>query len=169
MTIDKITRCTLEDIAMMIKLQDEFFETADNPDLLRKNDKEMFLECMREPHMILGYKDEGELQAFAILYIPEKIEENLALSLENIQVDELKTANYKYVLVGQKVRGKGLQRLFGELFIKYAKENGIDMLCCTVSPDNIYSIKNMEAIGFKYNRTLSKYGLVRNLYFRFCN
>lgn len=98
----------------------------------------------------------NELAAFSMLYYLGPDEENLMVNLTGIDCTGLKDANYKLCIVKHDYRGNSLQyRLCLEL-IERAKKSGVDILCVTASPDNPYSIKNIEKLGFIYNRTFEK-------------
>ena len=122
------------------------------------------------PHVTLGAWYDNTLVAFSILYVPCDNEENLSMSLENVDIKGLKTANNKLCIVRKMFRGNSLQFELGRRLESYAHEMGIKLICATVSPKNQYSINNINGIlrlGYTYNRTfLSKYG-ERNLYYKF--
>lgn len=142
-------------------------EDLNEPDLLRKNTEEMLLECLSPPHITIGAWYDGVLAAFSILYVPTAEPENLSLSLENVNVDGLKTANYKLCIVRKEFRGNSLQYELGVRLEKYAVEAGIGLICLTASPKNKYSVHNVERLGYRYNRTLMKYGFERDLFYKF--
>ena len=141
--------------------------------LLRKNSIETLSKCLEDPHVTLGawHKDkEGkdEMIAFAILYYPEdNSDENLSLDLEDIQVKGQKTANYKLCIVKKEYRGNSLQYKLGQHLEKYAIKQNVTLLCCTISPDNEHSIKSILSLGYTFNKKIKKYGLERNLYYKF--
>lgn len=161
-----IERCTEAHLEDILELQDDAFEYLPSPELLRKNSPEMLLECLREPHLTLGAWYDGELAAFSVLYFPS-IEENLSGYLVNVECSGMKDANYKLCIVKKKFRGNSLQYELGKRLVEYAARSGIEILCATASPLNAHSIKNIERMGFIYNKTLEKYGHSRNLYYQF--
>ena len=159
--------CDEKNFDEILRIQDEAFEILENKDILRKNTDEMLLACLNPPHITVGAWCGKVLAGFAVLYFPEKNEE-LAPYLKDVDISGKQAANYKLCIVREKYRGNSLQFRLGKKLEEYAKERGIDLLCATVSPDNPYSIKNMEKLGFVYNCTTEKYGgLKRNIYYKF--
>ena len=59
-----------------------------------------------------------------------------------------------------------MQVYLGELLEKYALKQNVDIVCATVSPENCYSMYNILKLGYTYDHTLVKYGLIRNLYYK---
>lgn len=160
-----IKECTNKDLEDILNIQQEAFELLNNSTILRKNSPETLLECLTKPNITLGAWYNGELAGFAVMIFPEP-EENLADDLINIPCKNLKFANYKLCIVKEKFRGNSLQYELGKRLIEIAQNSGVQILCCTVSPENPYSIRNVEKLGFSYNRTLPKYGFIRNLYYK---
>ena len=163
-----VRECTPENISEILQIQEETFETLSSPDLLRKNTPEMLSECLKYPHQTIGAWYQDELAAFAMRYTPEgNAEEDLSLLLQGVNLSHLKPANFKLCIVRPSYKGNSLQFHLGALLEQYAKNAGIGLMCATVHPENTYSINNLLKLGYSYNRTLEKYGLERNLYFKF--
>ena len=155
-----------EYIDEIVEMQVVTLGQIDNPDILRENSYEMLLACLNPPHHTVGAFYEDDLAAFAVLYIPDDGIENLAKSLEGIDVAGLMSANFKLVIVKPEYRGNGLQVTLSAQIEECARELGAGVLCATVSPDNAYSIHNIEKVGFIFNRTMDKYGSIRNVYYK---
>ena len=160
-------QCTSEDLNRILEIQDQAFMHLGSPNLLRKNTPEMFLECLQAPNVTLGAWYENKLIAFSVLYFPNDDRESLVTELEGINIDGLASANYKLCIVDRDFRGNSLQYELCMRLLQHASKGNIDIVCATASPDNMYSIANVEKLGFLYNRTLSKYGYERNLYYKF--
>lgn len=150
----------------VLQLQERIFASLQDKSTLRRNTPEMFAACLCRPHYTLGAWYQQQLVAIAILYCPDMGEENLAKCLQGVDVDPEASANYKLVVVEPHCRGNGLQFHLGLLLEQQALICGKNVLCCTVSPNNSYSKRNMLRLGYIYNRTLSKYGSVRDLYYK---
>ncbi len=162
-----VRQCGIEHLDDILQIQDETFETLESSELLRKNTPEMLSECLQAPHITLGAWYENQLIAFSVLYYPHSSEESLCDYLENVEYKGLKDANYKLCIVREKYRGNSLQYILGKKLDEYAVKSGAGIICATASPHNLHSIRNIEKMGYIYNRTLNKYGLVRNLYYKF--
>ena len=144
-------------ISAMLDLQDEVIGKLDNTDILRKNTIDTLSPCFDPPSLVLGAFCDDLFVAFGILYCAGDDHENLAYSLD--AHDDLYTyANIKVVIVKDGYRGHGLQKTFIRDFEKYAKTIGVNTLLSTVSPDNMYSCRNLEQCGYISVKRLKKYG-----------
>ena len=153
-------------VVEILALQERIFDSLTDKSTLRHNTPQMFEMCVQPPHYSLGVWYEGNLVGLAILYCPDMGEENLAKCLQGVDVNAETSANYKLVLVEPHCRGNGLQFHLGLLLEQQALIMGKTVMCCTVSPDNPYSRNNMLKLGYAYNRTLNKYGSIRDLYYK---
>lgn len=156
--------CNESDIDEIMAVQDDAFAHLENPELLRKNSREMLLECLNKPHYTVGAYYNGELAAFSVLYYPYTEAENLTGNLLDVDYYGMRYANYKLCIVKHAYIGNSLQYHLANKLLERAEADGVKIICATASPDNVYSIRNIEKLGFKYNRTLEKYGYSRNLY-----
>ncbi|MEG0393815.1 MAG: hypothetical protein RR568_04080 [Anaerorhabdus sp.] len=162
----EIRQCNLDDLNLILNLQNETLSNLTEKDLLRENSVDMLEECLCNPHFTIGAWYKGELAGFSVLYFPTKDEENLSLSLKDVDISQAKVANNKLCIVRSKYFGNSLQYHLGTLIEEYAKGKNINLLCATVSPKNKYSLNNMERLGYTCNRTLEKYGFERKLFYK---
>lgn len=164
----EIKECGEEYLPELLAIQDEAFEHLESPELLRKNTPEMLLECLRPPHVTLGAFYRGRLAAFSILYFPQSAEERLSDSL-SFDCGDKKTVNYKLCIVRKDFWGNSLQYELASRLVERARDAGMDIICATASPHNKHSERNILRLGFKCDKTLEKYGLSRNLYYKELN
>ncbi len=151
----------------ILAIEAEVLSELERPDLLRRNTPSMWWDCLLPPHTALGVKVGERLVALAVLYLPDPGgEEDLASKLSDVKLEGQKSANYKICMVLPNFRGYGLQRLLGERLESVAAKQKVSLLCSTASPYNGASIANLLRLGYRYNRTLNKYGSVRNLYYK---
>lgn len=162
-----IRRCTDAQLDDILRLQDEALQILPSQELLRRNTPEMLADCLRAPHITLGAWHEGILAAIAILYVPTTEEEDLSRLLTGVDLTSAKCANYKLCIVGEAYRGNALQYQMGARLIDCARDMGFSLLCATVSPHNLHSIRNIEKLGFHCGGPVEKYGFDRHLYYRF--
>ena len=158
---------TSENVDEILELQERVINSLSDKSLLRRNCEKMFLECVVAPNYTLGVRYGKLLVAVGILYFPTDDEEDLSHLLVGVNTTNTKSANYKLCMVDEKFRGNGLQVLLGKKFEKRAKELDVNLMCATVSPDNVYSERNMLKLGYTLNATLPKYGSIRNLFYKF--
>ncbi len=162
-----IRPCTDADLNDILDLQEATVSTLPSQELLRKNTPEMLRLCLHAPHLTMGAWHQGTLAAISVLYVPDDGEENLMKSLRGVDTAGKKSVNYKLCIVAEAYRGNHLQYELATYLLDYAVQQGAHLVCATASPKNVHSIRNMESLGFLYNRTLEKYGYERNLYYRF--
>lgn len=158
--------CGDEDIDDILNLQSSIFSSIDNQELLRKNTKKMFIECVKKPNITIGVKHKNKLIGLGILYIPINIEEDLSNLLIDVDTTNKKCANYKLCMVEKKYRGNNLQYILGKKLELEAKQQGVNILCSTVHPENIYSKNNLIKLGYSYNTTIKKYDNIRDLFYK---
>lgn len=156
-------KCAPEDIDRLLGLQEDAFASLDDHSLLRRNSREMLLECLSPPHYTVGAFDSGILAAVGILYLGGRSGENLARMMD--VPDELLggCGNVKLIIVRSDCRGKGLGRRLITMLEDEAARLGIHMLCATVSPRNLPSLSNFEKLGYKTYGLFEKYGGLERL------
>lgn len=159
-----IAPCLPEHLESLLQVESEALAALERPDLLRRNPAEVFDACLRPPHVTLGAWQHDTLVAFAILYCPSAGDpEDLSRSVVGDD-RQLKSANFKICIVRPAYRGHHLQVRLGEQLAAIARERGYQQLCATASPCNAASISSLGRLGYRYHRTLQKYGYERNLY-----
>jgi len=158
-----IRKCTKTDINDILKLQEYVIEHLKDKSVLRCNTEEMFIHCMQEPNLTLGVYHNNILIALSIFVDERGTSEDLSVNIKKDNNDVC--ANFKLVIVKDDYRGMHLQRNLMWILERYAYENGYTKLCTTVSPDNKYSLNNIEKSSYKFEMEVIKYGgLNRYLY-----
>lgn len=180
--MQQIVFATQEDVPEMLALMngatgaetpDDWYVTDDEEFVRRHIGGEMQAQDYRGHHAPEGYTlkyiIDGELAAFLIVRYPGEAADNLGLELLNIPIEVVAegqellyhVAHMESAAVHPAHRGKGLQ---GKLLAK-AEEievfRGTGYLMATVHPDNIYSLRNLEAAGYLCIRETEKYGGLR--------
>ena len=170
-----IRPCGLGDLVAVRGLEGEVLAALERPDQLRRNTEEMWRACLQAPHLCLGAWVRGDdagqeaaLVAVAVLFVPAEGDgEALAPLLHSVEPKGLQAANFKICIVHPEWRGHGLQVTLGEKLHEVARRRGIGLLCATASPHNIPSVRSLERLGYRPDRTLTKYGFERTLFYRF--
>lgn len=158
-----IRKCKQSDLEALLHLQEMVYEALPDKSQLRLNTREMLAGCLQAPHTCLGTFDGKELVAIAILYVPNDETEDIAHCINITQ----RAANLKLVLVDPRFRGLGLQQKLMNMLEQEAVGQHFEVLCCTCSPDNRFSISNVESCGYMFAATQEKYGgLKRNIYYK---
>lgn len=160
-----------EALSDILLIQQEALTLITDARLLRANSVQMLTECLAEPHSAIGaFSQEGEMAAFAILYVPGLDDENIALSAGWTEEEAAKSCNLKLVIVRPAHRGQGLQRRLMNILEQEARTRGFSSLWATVSPMNTYSRRNIIACGYHCVGQHDKYGgMLRDLFCKTIN
>ena len=105
---------------------------------------------------ILNYMSDETIAGFLIVRYPGMAEDNLGRYLDNVEltrVTHMESASVLPEFRGQKIQKKLLQRAE-----ELERERGTKYLMCTVHPDNIYSRRNLEQLGYFCLTETEKYG-----------
>ena len=167
--LDKLSfyECGKNDLEDILRLQEEVIASLMDKNLLRRNTEQMFIECLQNPNYTVGVRHEGRLVALSILYFPKDENEDLTHLLSGVEYNGIKSANLKLCMVAKDYRGNGLQVYLGKMLERRAKEQGVELLCSTVSPDNEYSQNNLRKLGYAVNSRHKKYGSIRDLFCKY--
>ncbi len=160
-------RCTADDLPAVCALQDKVLEALKDPNLLRKNSREMLTACLKEPHYTVGAFHHKQLIAFAVLFDGQNTDENIGNDIPFLQNQLENVINFKLVIVSPAYWGNRLQQRLGVKLEEVAKEKGKQYICATASPLNVHSCRNFEHMQYALYGTKEKYGhLLRNIYYK---
>jgi len=158
-------KCDKTHLADIMKIQRDALLIMTDKTLLRENSEDKLALCLLEPHYTLGAFYEDKLIAFAILYVGGETEENLGLSLEDIDHVANDVVNLKLIIVSKEFRGNKLQISLVRKLEELAIEKRFYYICATIATNNEHSTKNFEKLGYHFEKQEIKYeGFMRNLY-----
>ena len=149
--------CDESDLDAIVRLEQLAFESLPDPSWLRKNGRDAFAACLQPPHVTLGAIYQGHLIAFAILYHGGFSAENLGQDLDAPKGLLPTIVNLKVVIVSPDYHGNTLQKRLSIRLEEMAVKEGMSLICTTVSPHNIYSLRNLEQMGYVHGKKLIKY------------
>lgn len=156
---------SLDCLEEIMEVQEEAKRTVKKQEWFATDDGEYMSAILREKGFVITAREEEsrELAGFFSVYFPGKTEnlgEFAGLSGEELfQVVHMDSA-----AVREKYRGWGLQRLMlaraEEELDSGMKEKGetLQYRMCTVHPDNLYSLRNMEQAGYELITKARLYG-----------
>ena len=101
---------------------------------------------------------EGEAAGFFMIKFPQPGEEQLADFLDFSEEQKGRTAVMDSAVVRKKYRGHGLQKKLLKYCEEVLEKEGYRYFLCTVHPDNVFSLKNMENGGFRIVKRVNCYG-----------
>lgn len=160
-------KCDITHLDEILKIQEETIAALPQPHLLNRNTPALFHSALTPPNVTVGAFCGETLAGFAAMVYPKTPEDDLSHTLETVDVSGKKVANYKVTIVRAAYRGHHLQQRMEQRLEQYAKEQGVNVLCVTVSPDNLPSKRNIEKCGYIYDHTQIKYGnLLRDIYYK---
>lgn len=128
------------------------------PDLFVATCREENASYLTEPNVIFGTYEHGRLIAYASLAFP--LEASVILWGSWRDADTVRRcAKLDTIVVDPDYRGHGLQRTLISHCLSYAKAPDPDcFVLTTVSPENIYSLRNVQSEGFQILKRMLKYG-----------
>lgn len=160
-------QCNEKHLEDILQLQKEAFFTLPDKTLLRHNPPELLERCLIDPNYTLGVFCDNKLIAIGVLFDGGLTDSNLGKDVGFTEEELYNVINAKLFIVSEKYRGNGLQQLLIEKLVEKAKEKGKEVICASVSPDNLYSIRNFEKCGFLFHSEKIKYGgMRRSIYYK---
>lgn len=112
-------------------------------------------------------KEKAQQAGVFVAVVPALHTDNLGHDLGFSKKQLLKVVHMDIVAVSSHFRGKGLQNLLLNEAERILQAQGFGYLLCTVHPENIYSCRNIEKLGYSLMRKVLKYGgLPRNIYLK---
>ena len=147
------------DIDKVIALQDVIVDALENKDVYATYTDEEALEVLTNNCCFMAEAEGGNVAGYSVLIPNTRTdEENYGHYLEYDSEQLAKTASLDLTMVAPEYRGYGLQRLFTKIRIAYAIEQGATEALASVSPENPYSYRNLEALNMSRHRRMKLYG-----------
>ena len=153
----QIRKATREDLPQIMEVMEEAASNSIHPDWFVDDDLE-FVENHLDHHgfVVVAEASGGEIAGFFLVKEPAE-EENLGKYLDFPHQKLAKVAVMDSAAVRSTYRGNGLQGKMLEEAEKLLDQRFI-YLMCTIHPDNIYSLHNMQNHGYEIQRTVKCYG-----------
>lgn len=151
--------CHEADLDALMLLQEKVFRGMEQSDWFATTSREENMRFLEEPNVILGVYDEDTLAAYGSVGFLGDSPDNLGRDLGLAGEELYRCAVLDTIVVDPGYRGLGLQRELIRCCASHAleKKPGCRILA-TVSPDNIYSLRNVQAEGFEILARKTKYG-----------
>lgn len=155
----EIRPCKETELDAVMLLQENIFRNMEQKDWFAVASRDENKRFMKEPNVILGVYDKDKLAAYGSIGFLGDSSDNLGWDLGWTQEKVYRCAVLDAIIVDSEYRGFGLQRELIRRCVKHAmdKKPGCIVLA-TVSPDNIYSLRNVQAEGFEILARKEKYG-----------
>ena len=141
-----LAECSLSDLAA---LQSLVVSTLHEIEIFMPHDEEYLSRIFQTEFSVLGVLAEEKLAAYSIIRYPGMGKDNLGRDLNLAEEDLKKLAHLQAIAVHPHFRGFGLQRELASAHLQVLERWGCEHICCTVSPKNPVSLKNLLSCGFK--------------------
>lgn len=159
-----IRKADIGDIDGIMKLMEEAARNKEHPTWFVADDEGYVREHISgKGFVITAVSEEGEIAGFFLVKEPE-LSENLGTYLDFDNEMLQRVAVMDSAVVGSAWRGNGLQ---GKMLVKAEElidRKRFSYLMCTVHPENVYSLGNMQRYGYVVKKTTECYGgLIRHI------
>ncbi len=153
-----VRKCTDADLDAIMALQETVYNALENKELFVTSSREENAVNLVEPNFILGCFNGEQLIAYCSLAVPGENNDNLGWDL-GWQPEKVRScARLDTVAVHPDYRGGIQQRLMHRALAFAAENRCIQCILTTVSPQNKYSLHNVQAMGFEILMKKLKYG-----------
>lgn len=149
---------SLSDLPELLSLQETVIQALAEPEHYQSLSIEEFTKLLTDQTLV-GAIYEGRLIAFRAMLIPPIDEEHLGRDI-GCPEDLLERVLYQEVTnVHPDFRGYGLQTHLGKLLMaQFEIDDRFDVVCATVAPFNIPSMKDKFRLGLRIGALKEKYG-----------
>jgi len=142
--IEFLDRASIPDL---IRLQKAVAAALPSPELFILHGEDYFQDIFNLPRTAIGAFCQGRLIAYCFINIPGPSPQNLGRDL-NLPDEELsRVAHLQAAAVHPDYRGHGLQKRLMLECLTTIEDMGYRHVCCTVSPNNPVSLKNILSCG----------------------
>ena len=147
-------------IDKIMDLQKIIYNDLEDKNYYACSEKDEFEETIKSNGKVIGClsMDEDELIAIGVYIEYGYKDHNYGYDL-NIEKEELlKVGQVESTIVKQTYRGNGLQKMMCEIIEDIAIKRGMNYICATVAPKNIYSLDTFKKLGYNIITEKLKYG-----------
>lgn len=146
-------------IPQLMSLQQEVVEALPDKAILQPLDERELGFILKGNGLMIGVFVEGKLIAFRALLEPVIDEEHLGYDIGLQTEDELKKVLYQEISnVHPQYRGYGLQRTMADIIMQQVDLAKFNVVCATVMPGNIASMKDKFSQNMYITALKLKYG-----------
>lgn len=150
----RVRAITPEDVEAVLALQEYVIDCMPDKSMLCGSDREEILESL-ELDFCMGIFEGEKLAAFAQMVVNRDTPRNLG---QKLGYPFGKCVYYEIVFVHPDYRGLGLQAYALRRRDEVARELGAELGFVTVSPNNAFSLRNVQASGFEVVERCLLYG-----------
>ncbi|WP_215141363.1 GNAT family N-acetyltransferase [Exiguobacterium qingdaonense] len=154
----QVREMSLSDLPELLSVQEAVIHALDEPEHYQSLSVEEFTKLLTD-RTIIGATSENRLIAFRAMLIPPIDDEHLGRDIDWAG-DSLERVLYQEVTnVHPDFRGYGLQTHLGKRLMEQCEtDERFDVVCATVAPFNIPSMKDKFYLGLRIGALKEKYG-----------
>ncbi len=152
-----LKRCTMNDHSKLLKLEKEVQSQLNDPTILAIAEAEE-LERDLLHHEVWALWKEEEIAGFCVAIVHENSDFHLGSRLGWDKERQKKASIADLVIVSPPWRGYGMQRFWLNWMESLCKRAGALEMMATVSPNNPYSLANLQACGYQRMKQVRMYG-----------
>ena len=149
-----LAKSSLSDLSA---LQSLVVSTLHEIEIFMPHDEEYLSRIFQTDLSVLGILAEEKLAAYSIIRYPGMGKDNMGRDLNLGDEDLRKLAHLQAIAVHPHFRGFGLQRELAAAHLQVLESSGYEHICCTVSPKNPVSLKNLLSCGFRVRALIPKF------------
>ena len=142
----------------VMQLQETIIHNLPDKEIFRQHSIDYIRDHFKKENSVIGIFTEDGLIAYNVLYFPGEDGDNFGadIKLPNDEFD--KVVHLETVAVHPDYRGNSLQKRMEEIHLGVIKKLGYIHVCCTVSPKNFPSIRNLFSNGLVIKGLKIKFG-----------
>jgi GNAT superfamily N-acetyltransferase len=156
--IDYEMRFLDEDAARdVFLLQEAIIRRLPEPEIFKGHDEDCLQELLLQERSAIGVLTDDVLIAYNLIHDPFDNEDNLGTDLKFSESDLKRVIHLQASAVHPAYRGNALQTRMIQTHLAVIRGLGLEHVCCTVSPKNPVSLRNVLAEGFQIRALKPKF------------
>ena len=156
-----------ETLPEILELQDIVRRGLPTFDYFRTDSEDYWHNHFRGYKNVLGVFSEDKLIGYGAISFPGPGEDNFGKDVGLDDNEVSKTAHLETAAINPDYRGNSLQQTIIAIFLKELHERDYVHVCCTTSPKNYPSVKNLMSCGFVVKAIKVKFnGMIRYIMYK---
>lgn len=156
----KLVKPQIKDLKKIINFQSNVIDDMERKDFFTPLTKEEIVYPLENNGIVYILFDKDLMVGLFILTInpPQEIIEEYKL------YDNTDVSIFDSIMIDKNYQGSGLQRQGMEIIYNEAKKLNVKKIVATVHPENIYSSRNFDSLGYKVINEITIHGGKRLIY-----
>jgi ribosomal protein S18 acetylase RimI-like enzyme len=138
-------------------LQESIIRSLPEPEIFKGHDKDHLQELLLQERSAIGVLTDDGLIAYNLIHVPLDDEDNLGTDLKFSDSELKRVIHMQASAVHPAYRGNFLQTRMIQTHLAVIRGLGFEHVCCTVSPRNPISLRNILAAGFQIRALKPKF------------